>query len=77
MIFHSFHVNSFAPSLPALCLFNTHACHTLIFHQVVETPFRFINHVLQTNESFQNESNFPSSLSLCIHSGPLLGKMPK
>ena len=35
-----------------------------IFHQVVEKPFGFSNHVLQTNESFLNESNFPCSLSV-------------
>ena len=50
-----------------------------IFHQVVGKPFGFINHVLQKNENFLTESNFPSSLSLSlyIHSGPSLGKMSK
>ena len=66
MIFHNFHVNSFASSLLVLCLFITHPCFFLIFHQVVEKPFRFISHVLQTNESFLNESTFPSSLSLSL-----------
>ena len=36
----------------------------LIFHQVVGKPFRFIDNVLQASESFLNESNFPSSLSV-------------
>ena len=37
-----------------------------ISHQVVEKSFRFINHVLQTIESFLNGSNFPSSLSVYL-----------
>ena len=46
-----------------------------IFHQVVEKSFRSINHVLQTNESSMNQTS--PVLSLCIYSGPSLGKMSK
>ena len=39
--------------------FITHPCFFFIFHQVVLKTFKFNNNVLQTNESFLNESNFP------------------
>ena len=68
MVLHNIHVNVFA-SVTHLCFF--------FFHQVVQKPFKFINNVLQTNENFLNESNFPSFLSFCAfildHS---LGKCP-
>ena len=47
----------------------------LFFHQVVWKPLKFISDALQTNESFLNESNFPSFLSLCAFIlGHCLGK---
>ena len=64
MIFHNIHVNLSASSLLVLCLFITYPCFFFIFHQVVGKPFRFIDNVLQASESFLNESNFPSSLSV-------------
>ena len=63
MILHNTYM-IFASTLLALYLFATHACF-LFFHQVVQKPLKFINNVLQTNESFLDESNFPSFLSLC------------
>ena len=39
--------------------------------------FKFINHVFRTNRNFLQKSNFTSVPSLCIHSGPSLGKMSK
>ena len=42
-------------------------CFILIYHSsllFVWKPFRFINHVLWANESFLNDSNFPSSVYL-------------
>ena len=77
MIFHNIHVNSFTFPLLVLYLFITHPSFFFIFPQVVRIPFKFINHVLQANESFLNGSNFPSFQNLCIHSGPSLGKMSK
>ena len=77
MIFHNIHVNSFTFSLLVLYLFITHPSFFFIFPQVVRIPFKFINHVLQANESFLNGSNFPSFHNLCIRSGPSLGKMSK
>ena len=58
------HVNFFASTLLALYLFVAHPA-SFFFHQVVRKPLKFINNVLHTNESFLNESNFPSFLSFC------------
>ena len=66
MILHNIHVNFFASRRLASFLFITHPCFFFIFHQVVWKPFKFINNVLQTNESLVNKSNFPSFLSLCL-----------
>ena len=59
-----------------LHLLVTHPCFFL-FHQVVRKPLKIIKNILQTNESFQNELNFPSFISLCIHSGPSREKIFK
>ena len=75
MIFLKFRVKSFAFPLLVLYLRITDPGFFFIFHQVVGKPFKFINHVLQTNESFLNKSNFPSFLSLCVFIlGHRLGK---
>ena len=48
---------------------------SFFFHQVVRKPLKFINNVLQTNESFLNELGFPSFLSLyAFIPGHCLGK---
>ena len=77
MIFHNIPVNSFTFPLLVLYLFITHPSFFFIFPQVAGVPLKFINHVLQANESFLNGLNFPSFLYLCIHSGPSLVKMSK
>ena len=66
MILRNIHANIFASILLALYLFIAHPC-LFFFHQVVGKPIKFINNILQTNESFLNESNYPS-LSLVVHS---------
>ena len=74
MILHNTHM-IFASTFLASYLFVTHPCF-FFFHQVVRKLLKFINNVLQTNESFLSESNFPSFLSLCAFIlGHLFGKM--
>ena len=64
IILHKTHVKFFASTLLALYLFVVHPCF-FFFHQVVRKPLKFINNVLQTNESFLNVSKYHSFLSLC------------
>ena len=74
---YKIHVNFYTFTLLALYLFITHPCFFFIFHRVVRKPFKFINNVLQINESLVNESNFPSFLSFCVFIlGRHLGKCP-
>ena len=77
MILHNIHKFFFASTLLALYLFITHPCIFFIFPQVVRKPFKFVNNGLPVNESLVNKSNFPSFLSLCIHSRPSFGKVSK
>ena len=80
MIFQYILLNYFAFLLIVLSLFMTHPCFFFISHQILGKSFKFVNHVLQTNESFVPESNFSSSLSLSLslsHSGPFLWEMSK
>ena len=74
---YKIHVNFYAFRLLALYLFITHPCFFFIFHRVVRKPFKFVNNVLQINESLINELNFPSFLSFCVFIlGRHLGKCP-
>ena len=59
MILHNIHVDFFESTVLALYLFITHLCFFFIFHQFVRKPFKFINNVVQTNESLVNELDFP------------------
>ena len=64
MILHNTHM-IFASILLASDLFLTYHCF-LFFHHV-QKPLKFINNVLQTNESFPSESNL-LVFSLSLHS---------
>ena len=62
MILHNTHVNFLASTLLALYTYFTLILAYFLFStKLSESLSRFINNVLQTNESLANESNFPSS----------------